>query len=91
MIFAIPNGGQRNKREASIMKSEGVTAGVADVILLVSRNCYGSLCIEFKTEKGRQSKSQKEWQLEAEKFGNKYAICRSFDDFRLIINQYLNP
>lgn len=35
LCFAVPNGGARNKREASIMKAEGVTAGVADVILLI--------------------------------------------------------
>ena len=54
LLFAVPNGGLRGKREAAIMKAEGMTAGVADMILLVSRKGYGSLCIEFKTAKGRQ-------------------------------------
>ncbi|MDD3019488.1 MAG: VRR-NUC domain-containing protein [Alphaproteobacteria bacterium] len=90
MIFAVPNGGCRNSREAAIMKAEGVTAGVADVILLVSRDGYNSLCIEFKTEKGRQSELQRQWQDEAEKNGNKYVICRSFKEFYSIINEYLN-
>lgn len=89
MIFAVPNGGCRNAREAAIMKAEGVTAGVADVILLVSRGGYNSLCIEFKTEKGRQSELQKQWQEEAERNGNKYVVCRSFDDFRKNIDDYL--
>ena len=90
MIFAVPNGGCRNAREAAIMKAEGVTAGVADVILLVSRGGYNSLCIEFKTEKGRQSELQKQWQGEAEKNGNKYVVCRSFKDFSLTVSEYLN-
>ena len=90
MLFAIPNGGSRNSREAAIMKAEGVTAGVADVILLVSRGGYNSLCIEFKAEKGRQTELQKQWQQEAEKNGNKYVVCRSFKDFHSIINEYLN-
>jgi hypothetical protein len=89
MIFAIPNGGHRNAREAAIMKSEGVTAGVSDVILLVARGGYNSLCIEFKTDKGRQTDLQKEWQQEAEKQGNKYVICRNFDEFRTQIVDYL--
>lgn len=90
MIFAVPNGGCRNAREAAIMKAEGVTAGVADVILLVSRGGYNSLCIEFKTEKGRQTELQKQWQLEAENNGNKYVVCRSFSDFNSVIKAYLN-
>lgn len=90
VIFAIPNGGHRNAREAAIMKSEGVTPGVADVILLVARGGYNSLCIEFKTEKGRQTDLQKEWQEQAEKYGNKYVICRSFGDFKKKVEDYLN-
>ena len=36
ILFAMPNGGSRNAREAAIMKGEGVTVGVADVIFLYS-------------------------------------------------------
>ena len=54
LLFAVPNGGARNSREAAIMKAEGVTAGVADMILLIPRHGYGCLCIEFKTKKGSQ-------------------------------------
>lgn len=90
VIFAVPNGGHRNAREAAIMKAEGVTPGVADVILLVARHGFNSLCIEFKTEKGRQTELQKEWQEQAEKNGNKYIICRSFVDFKKYIDDYLS-
>lgn len=89
LLFAVPNGGARNSREAAIMKGEGVTAGVADVILLFPSGGYGSLCIEFKAPKGKQQPSQKEWQGLVEAYGNKYVICRSFDDFRQEIKQYL--
>lgn len=89
MLFAVPNGGLRGKREASIMKAEGITAGVADMILLIQRRGYGSLCIEFKTEKGRQSDNQKEWQKIAESNGNRYVIVRSFNDFVKEIVDYL--
>lgn len=50
LLFAVPNGGARNKREAGILKGEGVTAGVADMILLKPSGGFASLCIEFKTE-----------------------------------------
>lgn len=89
LIFAVPNGGSRNGREAAKMKGEGVTAGVADVILLKASSGYASLCIEFKTEKGRQQQTQKDWQQVVEENGNKYVICRSFDSFRDIVKDYL--
>lgn len=71
------------------MKGEGVTAGVADVILLKPSGSYASLCVEFKTQDGTQQPSQKEWQKAAEENGNKYVIVRSFEDFRREITEYL--
>ena len=88
-MFAVPNGGLRGKREAAIMKAEGMTAGVADMILLMPRKGYASLCIEFKTEKGRQTQNQKDWQHEAGKHGNKYVIVRNFSQFVKEITAYL--
>lgn len=91
VLFAVPNGGARNKREAGILKAEGVTAGVADMILLTPSGNYGALCIEFKTDEGTQRQSQKEWQQAAETAGNKYVIVRSIEDFMHEINTYLRP
>lgn len=93
LLFAVPNGGARNKREAGILKGEGVTAGVADVILLKPSGGFASLCVEFKTEdKGSNLRdTQKRWQEVAETAGNKYVICRSFDDFYREVRSYLFP
>lgn len=89
LLFAVPNGGNRNLREAARMKAEGITAGVADLILLMPRHEYGALCIELKTAKGRQSDSQKEWQEAAEKSGNRYVICRTLEEFINTITNYM--
>ena len=89
LLFAVPNGGARNSREAAIMKAEGVTAGVADMILLIPRHGYGSLCIEFKTREGHQSDSQRHWQADAEANGNKYVVIRSVEQFVNEIKKYL--
>jgi len=88
LFFAVPNGGARGVVEASIMKGEGVTAGVSDCILLVGRKGFNSLCVEFKTGDGRQTALQKEWGELTEVNGNKYVICRSFDEFVKIITWY---
>lgn len=89
MLFAVPNGGYRTATQAKSLKAEGVVAGVADLILLIPRGDYASLCIEMKTEKGRQEYVQKVWQEEALKFGNKYVVVRSFEQFRSEVSTYL--
>ena len=89
LCFAVPNGGSRNKVEASIMKAEGVTAGVSDLILNIPADKYTQLAIEMKTENGRQSAEQKRYQRYAEAAGIKYIICRSYEEFRIQVNIYL--
>lgn len=42
LLFAVPNGGARSRTEAAIMKAEGVTAGVADLILLIGRGGFNA-------------------------------------------------
>lgn len=90
LLFAVPNGGYRDGHEARIMKAEGVVAGVADMILLMPRQGFGSLCIEFKTNVGRQSQKQREWQAVAEMWGNKYVVIRTFDGFQRVVTDYLS-
>ena len=88
-LFAVPNGGARNGREGAIMKGEGVTAGVSDLLLLAARRDYHGLCIEMKTKDGRQAPSQKTWQNAVIREGYLYMICRSFDSFKEAIDWYL--
>ena len=90
LLIAVPNGGSRDAREAVNLKIQGVVAGVSDLLLLTPRNGFGCLCIEMKTETGKQSELQVQWQKEAENLGNKYVLCRTFDQFRSEILNYLN-
>jgi hypothetical protein len=89
VFFAIPNGGSRNPIEARNMKVQGTLAGVADLLLLKSSNGYGALCIEMKSESGRQSQSQKEFQSAAQQAGNRYVVIRTFEEFRKSVEEYL--
>lgn len=89
-LFAVPNGGRRDAVTAAKLKAEGVVAGVADLILLKSNRDYGALLIEMKTLKGKQRDSQKEWQNIVCANGEyKYVVCRSFDDFKREVDDYL--
>lgn len=84
-IFAIPNGGRRGKVEASIMKGEGVLAGVADVFIMHPRNGRHGIFVEFKTDKGRQTPEQKAFEIDSGRLGYEYHVVRSFDTFKTLI------
>ena len=72
-----------------VMREEGARAGVADLILLIPKGGYASLCIEMKTAKGKQSDAQVAFMELARKMRNKYVVCRSFDEFQKEVNEYL--
>lgn len=56
VVFAVPNGGQRDAREAANLKTQGVLAGMPDLGIL----CPGGLTIwiEMKAENGSVSLTQ---------------------------------
>lgn len=92
MLFAVPNGGSRNKAEAVSLLGQGVVPGVSDLILLEARGGYGALCIELKTTRkgSKQSDKQEAWQRDAESFGNKYVVVRTFEEFEKAVNDYMS-
>lgn len=89
LMFAVPNGGKRDARTGAQMRYEGCVRGVADLILLVPKKGYASLCIEMKTPKGVQSEHQRTWQRAAEKYHSRYVVCRSLEEFMNEVNAYL--
>lgn len=89
VFMAIPNGSARNPWTAKNLRDEGVLSGAPDLLLLVPRHGYASLCIEMKKVGGRVSDSQKAFKRVAEGFKNKYVVCYSFDEFKQLIEAYL--
>lgn len=89
VFFAIPNGGARNAWTAKNLRDEGVLSGAPDLILLVPKHGYASLCIEMKKPTGRQSESQKAFCKAAERFRNKYVVVYSFEEFKRLVEAYL--
>ena len=86
LIFAVPNGGRRDKETGSRLKAEGVLAGVADIIILSSA---GTVFVEMKTKSGTQAASQKDFQKRVEALGYHYYVCRSFDEFQQAVEKEL--
>ena len=89
LLFAVPNGGARNAVTASILKAEGVVAGVADLLLLIPKKGYAYLAIEMKKVGGRVSDSQKAFQQAVERFKGKYVVCYSLEEFQAVVTEYL--
>lgn len=90
LLFAIPNGGQRNIIIAKKLKDEGVRAGVPDLFLAVPRGEFHGLFVEMKKEKGgRVSDSQKTMIAELSEAGYRVTVCHGFDEARRCIEEYL--
>lgn len=79
IIFSVPNGGTRNIREALLLKATGVVAGVSDLIIVRNNEV---IFVEVKTEIGKQSKEQKEFQRNVENLGFRYLLVRNLEDFK---------
>ena len=73
----------RNKIDGARLKAMGMVAGVADMVYL---NPNGLVTfIEFKTDKGRQSPEQKDFERKCYEWGYAYEIVRTFDEFKAAI------
>jgi hypothetical protein len=76
-------------------KQEGQRKGVADLFLSIpkitrsEKDRRHGLYIETKTQDGKQSKEQIEFQKAVENQGYQYTICRSVEEFIKTINKYL--
>lgn len=96
IFFAVPNGaelkaktfdkggGQKGRVSfaAIRLQREGLTKGVADIIVIDDDLTGGSLVIglEVKSATGRQSDDQKKWAQKAQKAGVRYHVVRSIED-----------
>lgn len=99
-LFSIPSEGARTPMNGARMKAQGRRAGVADMLLTVVKQtaetettvtfeCAG-LFIEFKADKGKQSENQIAFEKAVTTTGYKYVIIRTFDEFKNLIEDYLN-
>lgn len=89
MLYAVPNGGKRDKVTAAKLKAEGVKAGVPDVFLPVARMGFHGCYIELKTDTGKPSKEQLEWGKQLTEQGYAWSICRGWQNAAYCIVRYL--
>jgi hypothetical protein len=88
-LWAIPNGGVRNIGTAIKLKSEGVTAGVPDLFLMIPKNGFHGLFIEMKIQGGKLQPNQKEFLKLANALEYKAVVCYGFEEAKKVISDYL--
>lgn len=94
-LYAIPNGGKRNLREAVRLKAQGVKAGVSDLHLALPMLGKCGLWIEMKKPivKGQAKPSvsltQRQWLKRMEKAGFVAVVCFGWEEARDSILDYI--
>lgn len=84
-----PNGGKRSLSEGARFKRMGTLAGFPDIFIYKPTKSFHGLAIELKTDKGKQTESQKQMQGALIENGYRYEIVRSIEEFIYIVNSYL--
>jgi hypothetical protein len=90
IIFAIPNGGNRNVITATILKREGTLKGCPDLFISEPNKHYPGLFIEMKHGKNKPSKEQIDIMDKLRDRGYQVELCYSFDTFVEMVKKYLD-
>ena len=95
LLISIPNGaklGGTPKQRALMgkwLKEEGMTPGAPDLFLFVPSGELHGLGIEMKTEAGKQSESQIEFEQAIIEHGYGYVMPRTLEQFQAAVKMYL--
>ena len=83
LIFSIPNQNHHRLAMVGIIK-----AGVSDLVVIhrVENKNARIIFVEVKTETGKQSPSQKQFEKHVQSMGLEYYVIRSLEKFKSIIN-----
>jgi len=90
LLFGTKNAGKRSMAVASYYISEGLTAGVPDLILPVPRKGKTGLAIEMKIKPNKPTREQKWWLASLAAEGWLTAVCYSAEDAIRILREYLD-
>lgn len=78
-IFSVPNGSNRNIKEALMLQSTGLVAGVSDLIVVMPNRV---IFVEVKNEVGKQSDKQIAFESKVKKLGFEYYVVRNLNEFK---------
>lgn len=89
MLYAIPNGGKRDAREAAHLKRQGVKAGYPDLNLDVARGGFHGLRIEMKTPPNKPTHLQAAWHVCLREQGFRVEVCYSATEAIEVLRAYM--
>ncbi len=99
LMFAVPNGGERNRIVAAKLKAEGVKAGVLDIFLPVPRlikhqqaaldSWYHGMFLEMKRHPNKPTAEQNEFADKMQRLGYYCAVAYSWEEGRSKLIAYL--
>lgn len=92
LLHHSPNEGKLlgHDRDGAKRKAMGVRAGFPDFILLMGNREHSFMAVELKSEKGRQSASQKAYEQAVRLSGGQYMIVRTRDQFEQAVRGYMD-
>ena len=90
LLYHVPNGGARDKREGANLKKAGVLAGIPDLVLPVARKGYHHLYIEMKVEPNKPTATQIAVMLGLKKERNLAIVCYGAAQAKKVISWYLD-
>lgn len=88
-VFAVPNGGHRNKATAGRLRAEGVKSGVSDIFIPIPANGYNGCWMELKIKPNRVSEAQQEFLNAMEAHGYRTTVAWSCDELLDMTESYL--
>jgi len=88
VIFAVPNGGRRNPREAARLRMQGVLAGVSDLCIAEPFNGFHGAFVEMKFGKNKTTDAQDKFMQQMRDRGYFTGVCYSVGDFIETIRAY---
>ena len=87
-LFAVPNGGLRDKVVASKMKLEGVRAGILDYCWPMRTTGFPGLFLELKTMTGRASDDQRKFASWARSQGYRCEFAHGWVEAWRVVCEY---
>lgn len=91
-LFAIPNGGTRNVKEAVNMRAQGVRVGVSDYMLAYPYEGKSGMFLELKRANksiSRISVEQAVWMARMERAGYETKVAYGADEAIKAVEEYL--
>lgn len=91
LIIHIPNEGKRSPRYGKLLKDMGLREGVFDLQVLMARRGFIGAWIELKSQDGKLTQAQKEFQKDMHEQNYFTAVCHSIEEAIQVIEWYCFP